>query len=224
MRFFRTVGYVLLAIVFLIPHPLSAADAALDRVTFFGDSTMAHLAVRGGIPCSRVWSGAAGTVLFETVNEIRCVHLADEGCDVTLRDAVARKRPGILVITVGVSGGAGLMPKARFQEIYREMIRSVREASPTTVLLIQSILPLSDRSVLHYKRLTREAVLDANGWIQEVCRETGVPYLDTHSVLVDPATGYLKREYQNDEYMHLTASAYAVMLSHIRERMLSLGY
>ncbi len=223
LRFFR----ILLSFLFMIslcrPWAVSASDP-LDRVIFFGDSTTAHLTVRGGIPESRVWSGAASTVLFETVNRVCCVHLSAEGRDLTLKHAVSLKKPHILVITVGVSGGAGILPRERFMETYRELLRSVRAASPNTKLLVQSILPLSDRSVRHYKHLTKEAVVEANGWIREVCKEMGVPYLDTHTVLIDPSTGYLKREYQNDEYMHLTASAYAAMLSHIRNRLIQLGY
>ncbi len=200
-----------------------AADDPISRVTFFGDSTTAHLSVRGGIPKSRVWSGAGSTVLFETVNKIKCVHLSD-GTDVTLYEAVKRKKPQILVITVGVSGGAGVLSKERFLSTYKEMLTSVKKASPETKILVQSILPLSDKSVKHYKHLTKASVTEANGWIRTLCREMGVPYLDTHSVLIDPATGYLRAEYQNDEYMHLTKAAYAAVLQNIRTELQKLGY
>lgn len=201
-----------------------ASASSLDRVTFFGDSTTAHLSVRGGVPQNRVWSGAGSTVLFETVNKIKCVHLSAEGCDVTLAEAVRLKKPQILVITIGVSGGAGVLPKERFIATYREMLDSVRRASPSTKILVQSILPLSDRSVKHYKSLTKDSVVKANGWIKSLCQETGIPYLDTHALLLDPATGYLKAEYQNDEYMHLTSEAYAVLLENIRRKIEVLGY
>ena len=203
---------------------LTASASSLDRVTFFGDSTTAHLSVRGGVSQNRVWSGAGSTVLFETVNKIKCVHLSAEGCDVTLAEAVRLKKPQILVITVGVSGGAGVLPRERFIATYREMLDSVRRASPSTKILVQSILPLSDRSVKHYKNLTKNSITEANGWIRGLCRELGVPYLDTHALLIDPATGYLKAEYQNDEYMHLTSAAYAVVLENIRRKIDSLGW
>lgn len=44
----------------------------------------------------------------------------------------------------------------------------------------------------------------------------GILYVDTHSRLADD-TGYLRVIYQNDEYMHLTRAAYAVVLDSIRE-------
>jgi lysophospholipase L1-like esterase len=91
----------------------------------------------------------------------------------------------------------------------------VKEASPGTKIYVQSILPLSDMSVKYYKRITKEAVLTANSWIREVCASLSVPYIDTYPLLTD-GSGYLKKEYQNDEYMHLTGSAYAVILENIR--------
>ncbi len=212
--------FFLVFIIFLTaiasPARLYAADP-LAEVVFFGDSTTAHLALRGGIPRSRVWSGKGSTVLFETVNRTRCVHLSAEGLDLTLPEAAALKKPKILVITVGVSGGAGQMPRDAFLENYRTLLESVRAASPETKILVQSILPLADGSVRYYKRLTKEAVLEANTWIASLCSDMGIPFVDTHAKLLDPATGYLKKEYQNDDYMHLTASAYEVVLASLRE-------
>ncbi len=193
-------------------------------MTFFGDSTTAHLALRGGIPKERVWSGAGSTVLFETVNRTKCVHLQNEHSDFTLSEAAALKKPEILVITIGVSGGAGTLPREAFTEIYRELLLSVRKASPQTKIIVQSLLPLSDRSTKHYKRLTKEAVLQANLWLRELCEDMRIPYADSHSKLIDPNTGYLKPEYQNDEYMHLTSEAYAVILENLRLCAKQLGY
>lgn len=195
-----------------------AEEDILSHVFFFGDSTTAHLACRGGIPDDRVWSGAGNTVLFETVNRTKCVHLEEENLDLTLADAVSQKKPEILVITLGVSGGAGFLSKDAFVAVYREMLTSVQNASPETKIVVQSILPLSDKSVNHFKKLTREAVCEANGWISELCSQMDILYVDTHSKLVDE-NGYLKVIYQNDEYMHLTRAAYTVVLDSIRDAL-----
>ncbi len=203
---------VLIALVFLPFANVSAASAP-EGVYFFGDSTTAHMAVRGGVPAERVWSGEGSTVRFSSVNRERCVKLPSGGL-VTLREAAARVKPRVLVITLGVSGGAGVLSEADFKSIYKAMLLSVKEASPGTKIYAQSILPLSDKSVKYYKRITKEAVIAANSWIREVCASLSVPYIDTHSLLTD-GSGYLKKEYQNDEYMHLTGSAYAVILENI---------
>ena len=84
--------------------------------------------------------------MFETVNRTKCVHLEEENVDLTLADAVSLKKPEILVITLGVSGGAGFLPKEAFVSVYREMLESVQNACPSTKIVVQSILPLSDKS------------------------------------------------------------------------------
>lgn len=214
-KFFRIskIIFSLLLVLVLLPITNVSAASAPEGVYFFGDSTTAHMAVRGGVPAERVWSGEGSTVRFSSVNRERCVKLPS-GELVTLRAAAARIKPRVLVITLGVSGGAGVLSEADFKSVYRNMLLSVKEASPGTRIYVQSILPLSDMSVKYYKRITKEAVLAANGWIREVCASLSVTYIDTHSLLAD-GSGYLKKEYQNDEYMHLTGSAYAVILENI---------
>lgn len=217
MKRYRFILVLLIVCLFFSVEGSALADAdPIGQAVFFGDSTTAHLALRGGIPRARVWSGAGSTVLFETVNCTKCVHLTAENRDLTLPDAVALKKPNILIITVGVSGGAGFLPKDAFLETYRTLLESVRCASPETEIFVQSILPLADGSVKYYKRLTKEAVVQANEWIEALCTQMDIPYINTHDKLLDPATGYLKKEYQNDDYMHLTAAAYTVVLENIR--------
>lgn len=216
MKKFSVMSKVILSLFLVLaflPDVSVSAVRAPEGVYFFGDSTTAHMAVRGGVPAERVWSGEGSTVRFSSVNRERCVKLPS-GELVTLRAAAARIKPRVLVITLGVSGGAGVLSEADFKSVYRTMLLSVKEASPGTKVYVQSILPLSDMSVKYYKRITKEAVLAANGWIREVCASLSVPYIDTHSLLTD-GSGYLKKEYQNDEYMHLTGSAYAVILENI---------
>ena len=129
--------------------PLSEND-----IVFFGDSTTAHMKLRGGIPAERVWSGKANTVLFRTVCEGKPIYFEDEERAVSLAEAVREKQPKILVITLGVSGGAGFMPKDKFISVYENIIATVRENSPDTLLFVQSILPLSGKSARHYDKLS----------------------------------------------------------------------
>ncbi len=217
-NFFKTQKiFVLSLLLMLILSPRAKAADKFCSAVFFGDSTTAHMAVRGGVPASRVWSGPQNTVRFSSVNTEKCVRLPS-GEVVTLRDAAAKAKPPVLVITLGVSGGAGVLSEAEFKKVYRTMLLSVKEASPSTQIFVQSILPLSDKSVNYYKKITKSAVLEANRWIREVCASLSVPYIDSHSLLIGE-NGYLKPQYQNDEYMHLTASAYEIILANIKKHI-----
>ena len=205
-----------LILMLLFSFSVSALDVPDEDIIFFGDSTTAHLKVRGGVPPRRVWSGENNTVLFSSVNETKCVYLADEKKSFTLREAVKLKKPRVLVITRGVSGGAGILPPEEFKRIYTEMLLSVRESSPETLVIVQSVLPLSSESVNYYKKLTKQAVLDANSVISDICTGLSVPYIDTYPLLADN-DGYLKKQFSNDSYMHLTKEAYDVILRNIYE-------
>lgn len=190
-------------------------EEIMSGVYFFGDSTTAHLAVRGGIPKERVWSGCGSTLLFTSV----LGDSVDIGGETTsIFDAVGKFKPKILVITVGASGGAGFLKEDDFKRIYAEMLIGISRSSPKTKIIAQSILPLSDKSVKYYKKLTKEAVVKANGWIEEVCGDLGVDYLPTHDLLTDD-NGYLKTEYQNDEYLHLTSAAYEIILKNLENHI-----
>jgi len=208
---------LIMAAALLVPSGDAAAVDIMDKVVFFGDSTTAHLAVRGGIPKERVWSGEGSTMLFTSVND-RSVKIGGEL--MSLAEAADRYRPEILVITVGASGGAGFLKEDRFKSIYKKMLDGVRIASPETKIIVQSIYPLSDKSKKYYKKLTKQAVMTANGWIKDVCRECGVPYVDAYSILADDS-GYLRPEYQNDEYLHLTAAAYKAILCNLESYLIS---
>ena len=107
-----------------------------DGIVFFGDSTTAHMKLRGGIPESRVWTGKANTVLFRTVCEGKPIYFEDEERAVSLAEAARERKPKVLVITLGVSGGAGFMPEEKFVAVYEEMIDTVRKNSPETKIFV----------------------------------------------------------------------------------------
>ena len=77
--------------------PLSEND-----IVFFGDSTTAHMKLRGGIPAERVWSGKANTVLFRTVCEGKPIYFEDEERAVSLAEAVREKQPKIPYIMISL--------------------------------------------------------------------------------------------------------------------------
>jgi len=221
---YKRAVYIFLAVVIIASTAIIRASATddiaekiMNEVVFFGDSTTAHLAVRGGIPKDRVWSGYGSTLLFTSVLE-RSANV--DGEMITIFEAVKRHAPKILVITVGASGGAGFLSEENFKQIYKQLLTGIRSSSPDTIVIAQSILPLSDKSVKYYKKLTKQAVVRANGWIEEVCGESDVPYINSHDLLTDK-NGYLKAEYQNDEYLHLTASAYEIILKNLKNYIIN---
>lgn len=214
----RKILPLLLICIFVISraapvYAIKDVEEIMSQIVFLGDSTTAHLSARGGIPRERIWTGGGSTLLFTSV---LTPSLSINGEKLTAAEAAGKYRPRILIITIGASGGAGFVSEEQFKQIYKRLICDVKAASPKTKIIVQSILPLSEKSVNHYKKLTKEAVSAANAWIRELASELGIPYINTHDLLIDKS-GYLRAEYQSDEYLHLTSDAYTVILAAIRE-------
>mgnify|MGYP006982727645 CR=1 FL=1 len=69
-------------------------------------------------------------MLFRTVCEGKPIYFEDEDRSVSLADAAKERKPKVLVITLGVSGGAGFMPEEKFVAAYEKMIDTVTGNSP----------------------------------------------------------------------------------------------
>ena len=65
---------------------------------------------------------------------------------------------------------------------------------------------------------------NANEVIREIARRRDLPFLDTQSVLRDE-NGFLREEYcYSEDGIHLNESAYAAILSYIRNKSVEMGW
>lgn len=200
----------------VLPETADAGLAYQDRLTFLGDSLTAHLVSRG------VLSGGQDTkqVLRTKTNMLNLdstvtgAQVCLPGIDryMTIPEAVAELKPEILVITLGTDYGVAYLTEKDFKACYTKLISAIRVASPDTVLLLQSIFPVTkDCSVLSNDKIDR-----ANGWVREVAAETGCRYLDTQSVLKGSDNCLRPELCISEDGIHLTEEAYRIILGYIR--------
>ncbi len=200
----------------VLPQTADAGMAYQDKLTFVGDSLTAHLASRGvlsgGTNTTQVWRTTTNMLnLNSEITSARIV-LPGTGESVTIAQAAAKVQPPILIITLGTDWGVSYLNETDFKACYGDLVRAVKEASPTTTVILQSIFPVTAGC----KVLTNEKIDQANTWVKAVAAETGCRYLDTQSVLKD-GNNCLKAEYcASTDGIHLTAEAYQVILSYIR--------
>jgi len=187
----------------------------LDSIVFLGDSTTYGLLhyemLTGGKNTTQVWTPAARTLPLSRANYDKILY-PDDGQEYLIKDAVAMKKPAILVITLGVNG-VSFMDETDFAYSYGRLIGDIQEASPDTKIILQSIFPVAS----HYERqdsINNVKIEAANGWIVKIAENCGVKYLDTYSVLVGE-DGFLPQEYQNGDGMHLNVTGFNVELEYI---------
>lgn len=222
----KTILLLALSALLLLPAGISVRGEENDpvtRMTFFGESTTAHLALRGGIDATHVWSNDSGTMKLDSGILSRTLTDPVTHRSSTVSEAIAERKPEILVLSFGLNG---VMNFSEHPEIYlrnyRKLIDAVRKASPGTRILIQSVYPvaeLSHQSDWRFSVSPAEINQKLNGLnqcLREFCEaDPGLSYLDTAAVLRD-ADGFLRADFTTDG-IHLTEAAYSEILRVLRE-------
>ena len=106
------------------------------------------------------------------------------------------------------------MDEDYFKECYTGVINAVKQASPNTKIICNSIYPVG-RSYAQLDSINNDKINAANEWIKEVAAETGTRYSDTCSVLKD-SEGWLRDDLQNGDYIHLNAQGFTEVLNYLR--------
>lgn len=193
-----------------------AGQEYIDKLTFLGDSTTYGLIhykmLKDGKNTTQVWTPASGTLTLSQASFATIVY-PETGEEITIVDAVTRKQPEYLVITLGVNG-VSFMEEDYFKSEYKKLVESVQTASPDTKIICQSIFPVA-RSYELLQSINNEKIDNANKWICEVASECGVKYIDTNSVLRD-AEGWLPEDYHNGDGMHLQTNSFTLELNNLR--------
>ena len=211
-----TLDYLSLYPDTVLAETADAGQAYIDKIVFLGDSTTyglrAYKMLAGGKDTTQVWTPKTGTLTLSQASFATIVYPETDE-ELTIADAVAKKKPEYLVITLGVNG-VSFMKEDYFKSEYKKIIDSVQTASPDTKIICQSIFPVA-KTYARLESINNELIDVANKWICEIAAECGVKYLDTNSALRD-ADGWLPEDYHNGDGMHLQTNSFTIELNNIR--------
>ena len=188
----------------------------IDSIIFVGDSNTAHLVnfgvLSGGQKTEQVWIPNGSTITLDTEITHKSVYCHAAGGYMTIPQAAAFEKPEYLIISIGTNGIAAL-DEHKFKYCYGSLLDALKEASPTTAIMVQSIYPVTS----DYKSFTNETVERANEWLIELAAEYDIKYIDTASVLKDE-TGALRKEYNADhkDGYHINKKAAEKIIEYIR--------
>ncbi len=199
----------------------------VDRLVFLGESTTYGLwrygVLHDGKNTTQVWTGAsspdgkvtcAGTLsLSPTIAQTK-LYFPDDGSALTVSQALSRKKPQYLIITLGLNNGASYYTEDQFKQCYRILLNSAIDASEDTKIILQSLFPVA--KTCKVSAYTPQRIELCNTWIQDLASEYGLKYLDTASVLTDE-DGYLLEKYDNGgDGIHLNEIGLTAVLQYIR--------
>lgn len=184
----------------------------VDKFIFLGDSTTYGLGYYDVVPDNQVWTPASGTLTLSLWSTATIVY-PDDGSEISIKDAVTKKQPEYMLITLGVNG-VSFMDEEYFITEYTNLVLAIKEASPNTKIILNSIYPVS----VNYpasKGITNEKINSANTWVERIANSTGVKYLDSESVLKG-SDGALVESYHNGDYLHLNADSFKLVINYLR--------
>lgn len=189
-----------------------------NRLTFFGESTTAHLKSRGVLPAAQVLSDESGTKRLSARLPYETIKDPDSGESVGVLQLLEQRKPAILVLSFGLNGlSEYASDTSLFEKDYDTLLDSIQKATPKTKIILQTVYPVAkesdhfaDPSEVNRKIGLLNATLPkiASGYENVRC-------VDTASVLKD-LDGSLDPAFDQGDGYHLTASAYKRILQYLR--------
>jgi len=124
------------------------------------------------------------------------------------------RKPEKVIIALGENSVA-TEEKDFFIANYKTLLGELKEASPETIIVVQSILPVPKATSLRGS-LTNEKINKYNYYLAELCEEMGVYFLNSAEALKD-SEGHLKSGYEKSgDINHIGKGGAAVIHNYVR--------
>lgn len=191
----------------------------IDSIIFLGDYTINEMLnqkiLSGGKSSYQIWSGEGGDIPLDANASSVSVVFPDSDEIVKLSEALSRRTPKYLIVTLGVSNGVPYCDKEKFFSYYQDVIDVIKESAPGTTVILQSILPVSKKAERKNPAISNERIDKANEWIMELCQKNNLKFLYTSEALKDEK-GRLNKDYVSDDGLSMNQEGYKKMLKYIK--------
>lgn len=197
----------------------STQDNGLEAVfsyTFLCDRTVSAISDYssdyGSNATVQVWTDG-GDGLSASNAAVTDIIYPSDGSFITPSAAAMVSQPRRLVIYLGGDGLASATQES-FISGYEALIREIRNASPDTVIICCSIASVSS-AYSGSDGLNAQLISQANGWIRQICMDTGAYYADLASQF-NGEDGLLKDEFTSPDGRSLGSAGIAKFVEFFR--------
>ncbi len=195
-----------------LPETALAPESYLNQIAFLGDSLTYGLGQYGFIPEEQVFAEVG---LSHTTALTKQFLYVGYPYPVNMVDAMKKIRPTTIVFMMGINGIAWV-DEAEFFRTYELLVTRIHKASPKSVIILESILPVSDGQVASQGyRFNHSTIVNYNKRIEALATKHGFYYLDTAEVF-RMSDNSANLYYYAGDGMHLNKNGYNLMLEYIR--------
>ena len=188
----------------------------VDSMVFVCDKAMLGIKTSGVLANAdyQVFSSRTGSLSLDYNLSSTHIVFPHSNQEMSIPDAIKETKPNFMLISVGIENGIHCSEE-KFKEYYGKLISAIKEISPDTRIILNSILPVSKAYEKSNSGVNRDKIAAANGYIASLAEELGVRYLDSASILTDDK-GYLKSDYDSGDGLTLNAEGYGAIVQYIR--------
>ena len=120
---------------------------------------------------------------------------------------ITEGKPAKVFIMIGINDIAKNMPDSIIVSNYKKIINNIQTASPSTKIMMQSILPTNNNFTAFKNHQNKtEHILFVNAALQQYCAENNIVYVDLYNAFVD-VENKLDKKYTNDG-LHVNGYGY----------------
>jgi hypothetical protein len=199
----------------LLSETDDAGEDYTDKFIFVGDSTALYYVMNKVITGKQLWHKEG--VSLETIftQNIYINHIESK---LTLLDAMEKNKPAKILLSLG-RNSVSTMEIDYFIGKYEELLNDMMEASPNTLIIVQSIFPVAASLDEAGKGLNNDKINKMNYRLLELCSKLDIPFLNTAEVLKD-ANGQLKDGYYrtsaNENGVHLSEEGNKIAMQYFK--------
>lgn len=186
-------------------------DKYLKDFIFAGDSIPLYYAEYDGITGHQIWNKNGinpETIKTSNIN----INYGNDG-EMLLVDAVKKYKPKYILLTLG-SNSAGWMKVDYFISEYKDLIEQIKEASPDTTIIIQSIPPVDAKLDIN-NTLNNKKINNYNYYLLKMCNELNLKFLNSAEALKDE-NGTCKTGLCQSDGIHQTKQGIIKLVSYLK--------
>ncbi len=188
--------------------PDQTFEEYLAGTVFIGDSRTNGLTRYGLVPQGNVY--AIDGFNHVSARTQKFLVLSGTSRKLTIAEAVGLVQPARVIVSFGINGIA-FMDDDSFMSEYAGLLDDLKAASPDTLLVVQSILPVSANKAASTPGMSNRAIDSCNQKLKALVEEKGGVFLDSSGALKD-AKGNLASQYDSGDGLHFNKAAYQVLL------------
>ena len=198
----------------LLEETVDGGKEYSNEFIFAGDSTALYYVINKQITGKRLWHKEGIDPETALTNSIYINHIETNK---TFIENFKEKKPQKVVMTLGTNSAAYMEP-TYFIKNYKKLIEGIKAVSPDTLIIIQSIPPVSSHFDARTTGINNNKINKLNYYILEMCSELNIPFLNSAEALKDE-NGVLKDGYSIKDGIHLSKSGNEIIMKYFENHM-----